>query len=193
MLRTPAWKRYNWRVIWLSLAYAAFLLPAVYGFKHALIPGAWIYVVAVLPALPIVGIFVAIGRYLIEEEDEYVRMLMVRQILWASGFALSVTTIWGFLDNFGLVGHADGYWVVVVWFVGLGIGGIAKRARLNRSGRGASSPGPGPAATRPAAAKDGASRRRSGVRARAGPGRARRFPGRDCADGAEPPPASAPG
>ena len=70
MLRTPAWKRYNWRVIWLSLAYAAFLLPAVYGFKHALIPGAWKYVVAVLPALPIVGIFVAIGRYLIEEEDE---------------------------------------------------------------------------------------------------------------------------
>ena len=134
MLRTPAWKRYNWRVIWLSLAYAAFLLPAVYGFKHALIPGAWKYVVAVLPALPIVGIFVAIGRYLIEEEDEYVRMLMVRQILWASGFTISVATIWGFLDNFGLVGHADGYWVVVVWFVGLGIGGIANKLTLGERG-----------------------------------------------------------
>ena len=134
MLRTPAWKRYNWRVIWLSLAYAAFLLPAVDGFKHALIPGAWKYVVAVLPALPIVGIFVAIGRYLIEEEDEYVRMLMVRQILWASGFTISVATIWGFLDNFGLVGHADGYWVVVVWFVGLGIGGIANKLTLGERG-----------------------------------------------------------
>ena len=134
MLRTPAWKRYNARVIWLSLAYAVLLLPAVYGFKHALIPGALQYAVAILPALPIIGIFVAIGRYLIEEEDEYVRMLMVRQTLWASGFSLSVATIWGFLDNFGLVGHADGYWVVVAWFFGLGIGGIANKLTLGERG-----------------------------------------------------------
>jgi hypothetical protein len=134
MLRTPAWKRYNARVIWLSLAYAVLLLPAVYGFKHALIPGALQYAVAILPALPIIGIFVAIGRYLVEEEDEYVRMLMVRQTLWASGFSLSVTTIWGFLDNFGLVGHADGYWVVVAWFFGLGIGGIANKLTLGERG-----------------------------------------------------------
>ena len=134
MIRTPAWKRYNWRVIWLSLLYAAFLLPAVYGFKHGLIPGGLQYVAAILPALPIVGIFVAIGRYLVEEEDEYVRMLMVRQILWASGFALSVATIWGFLDNFDLVGHADGYYIVIVWFFGLGIGGIANKLTLGERG-----------------------------------------------------------
>ena len=134
MLRTPAWKRYNWRVVWLSLAYAAFLLPAVYGFKHALIPGGWKYVAAILPALPIVGIFVAIGRYLVEEQDEYVRLLMVRQILWASGFTLSVATIWGFLDNFELVGHADGYYIVIVWFFGLGVGGIVNKLTLGDGG-----------------------------------------------------------
>src|SRR4051812_404730 len=113
MIRTSAWKRYNWRVVWLSLAYAALLLPAVYGFKHGLVPGAVQYLVAVLPALPIIGIFVAIGRYLVEEQDEYVRMLMVRQTLFASAFALSVATVWGFLENFDLVGHADGYWVAI--------------------------------------------------------------------------------
>src|SRR5690242_4708590 len=124
MARSSAWLRYNWRVVWLSLIYAAFLIAAVYGFKHAMIPAALKYVVAVLPALPIIGIFAAMGRYLVEEQDEYVRMLMVRQTLWASAFTLSCATIWGFLDNFGLVGHADGYWVVVAWFFGLGIGGI---------------------------------------------------------------------
>ena len=66
-----------------------------------------------LPALPIIGIFGAIGRYLVEEQDEYVRMLMVRQTLWASGFALSVATIWGFLESFDLVGHVDGYYVAI--------------------------------------------------------------------------------
>jgi hypothetical protein len=134
MSRTGAWKQYNVRVIWLSLAYAAFLIPAVYGFKHQLVPHSLAYVVAVLPALPIVGIFGAIGRYLFEEQDEYVRMLMVRQTLWASAFTLSIATVWGFLDNFNLVGHVEGYWIVVLWFFGLGLGGIYNRLTLGASG-----------------------------------------------------------
>jgi hypothetical protein len=134
MVRTPAWKRYNWRVVWLSLLYCAFLLPAVYGFKHELVPHSLAYLVAILPALPIIGIFAAIGRYLVEEQDEYVRMLMVRQTLWASGFALSVATIWGFLESFDLVGHADGYWVAVAWFFGLGVGGIVNKLTLGEGG-----------------------------------------------------------
>lgn len=132
--RTPAWKRYNWRVIWLTLLYAAFLLCAVYGFKRALIPGGLKYIVAILPALPIIGIFGAIGRYLVEEEDEYVRMLMVRQILWASAFTLSIATVWGFLDNFDMVGHAEGYWIVVLWYFGLGLGGIYNKLTLGDGG-----------------------------------------------------------
>jgi len=134
MVRTPAWKRYNWRVVWLSLVYAAFLMTAVYGFKHQLVPGALKYLVAILPALPIIGIFGAIGRYLVEEQDEYVRMLMVRQTLWASAFALSVATTWGFLDNFGLVGHVDGYWIAILWFFGLGLGGIYNKLTLGEAG-----------------------------------------------------------
>lgn len=134
MLRTPAWKRYNWRVVGLSLLYAAFLMGAVYGFKHQMVSGLTAYVVAALPALPIIGIFGAIGRYLVDEQDEYVRTLMVRQTLWASGFTLSVATIWGFLDNFGLVGHVDGYWVAILWFIGLGIGGIVNKLTLGDGG-----------------------------------------------------------
>ena len=134
MVRTSAWKRYNWRLIWLSLAYGLFLVAAVYGFRHQLIPPRLKYFVAILPALPIMGIFGAIGRYLVEEQDEYVRMLMVRQTLWASAFTLSVATVWGFLDNFGLVGHADGYWIAVLWFFGLGIGSLYNHLTLSRGG-----------------------------------------------------------
>ncbi|MEA2351568.1 MAG: hypothetical protein QOG86_2509 [Thermoleophilaceae bacterium] len=134
MVRTPAWKRYNWRVVRLSLVYAAFLIAAVYGFKHQLVPGPLKYFVAILPALPIIGIFGAIGRYLVEEQDEYVRMLMVRQTLWASAFSLSIATTWGFLDNFGLVGHVDGYWIAILWFFGLGLGGIYNKLTLGDVG-----------------------------------------------------------
>jgi hypothetical protein len=134
MTRTAAWKRYNWRVVWLSLLYAVFLLGAVYGFKHKLVASSLTYLVAILPALPIIGIFAAIGRYLVEEQDEYVRMLMVRQTLWAGGFALSLATIWGFLESFDLVGHADGYYVVIAWYFGLGIGGIVNKITLGEGG-----------------------------------------------------------
>ena len=134
MVRTSAWKRYNRRVLGLTLLYGAFLLPAVYGFKHQLVPHSVAYLVAILPALPIVGIFGAIGRYLVEEQDEYVRMLMVRQILWASAFTLSIATTWGFLDNFGLVDRVDGYWIVVVWYFGLGLGGLYNKLTLGAGG-----------------------------------------------------------
>jgi hypothetical protein len=130
----PAVRLYNKRVLWLSFAYAICLLGAVYGFKHHLVSGLPGYVVAVLPALPIVGIFAAIGRYLVEEQDEYVRMVMVRQTLWASGIALSLATIWGFLESFDLVGHIESYYIAVVWFGGLGVGSCINRLSLNRVG-----------------------------------------------------------
>lgn len=134
MIRTQAWKRYNWRVLWLSLLYATFLITAVYGFRHKLVTGSFAYAVAILPAIPIIGIFAAIGRYLMEERDEYVRMLMVRQTLWASGFALSAATIWGFLENFGVVGRAEGYYAVIAWFIGLGLGGVVNKLTLGEGG-----------------------------------------------------------
>ena len=39
-----------------------------------------------------------------------------------------------FLDNFGLVGHADGYWMVIAWFFGLGLGGIVNKLTLGEAG-----------------------------------------------------------
>jgi hypothetical protein len=35
---------------------------------------------------------------------------------------LTLVTIWGFLENFGLVGHVDAFYVAVLWFLGLGVG-----------------------------------------------------------------------
>jgi len=126
-MRSQALKNYNVRVIWLTALYGVFLIAAVYGFKHHLLSGFVAWIAAVLPALPIIGIFAAMGRYLVEESDEYVRSLIVRQSLWASGFALSVATIWGFLESFELVGHVDSYMIAVVWFFGQGVGSVVNK------------------------------------------------------------------
>jgi hypothetical protein len=132
MPKPRALRRYNRTVLLLSLFYAVFLCGAVYGFNHKLLAGPAAYVAAILPALPIIGIFGAIGRYLIEEQDEYVRMLMVRQTLFASGFSLSLATIWGFLESVELVRHVEAYNVAILWFGGLGVGSLVNKLTLGR-------------------------------------------------------------
>jgi hypothetical protein len=125
--RSPAQRRYNYRVLGLSLAYAAALIGVSLVFRASHPGGPLAWLLALLPALPLVGIFAAMGRYLVEEGDEYLRALVVRQSLVATGFMLTVTTCWGFLQSFGQVPQVDFYWAAILWFGGLGLGGCANR------------------------------------------------------------------
>lgn len=134
MPRSRAISAYNRRVILLSLVYAALLFGAVAAFRWHLLSGPVAYLAAIAPALPIIGIFAAIGRYFIEESDEYLRVMMVRQALIATGFAMSITTAWGFLENFDLVPHIYAYYAAILWFGGLGIGSCANWLQTRRGG-----------------------------------------------------------
>ena len=123
MIRSKARQRYNMAVLGFSAGYAGTLIGGTaYFHNHPGASGFTAYAAAIFPALMIVGMFYAIGRYLVEEEDEYQRMLMVRQSLVASGFALSIATVWGFLEAFDLARHIDSYGIAVVWFAGLAVG-----------------------------------------------------------------------
>ncbi len=126
---TPAFKRYQVRVIGASLLYAVALCGAVWLFKHQPPTGALRYVVAAAPAVPLVGIIVAMGLFLREEDDEFQRRLMVEQMLWSTGATLTVATVWGFLENFGLTPHYEAYWGAVVWFAMFGLARFVVRWR----------------------------------------------------------------
>lgn len=89
---------------------------------------------AILPGLAVVGIFWAIGRLIVEERDEFMRMLIIRQALVASGLALSAASIWGFLEEADVVVHVDAYWWAVIWFLGLGVGAIVNRIQYGTWG-----------------------------------------------------------
>ncbi len=124
---SPAQRRYNRRVVLLSLTYVGLLFPAVYLLNRDLVSGPLAYLTGVLPALPVTGFFVAIGMYLVEETDEYQRMLLVRQSLVATGVAMTGATIWGFLEGFELLPHLVGYAWPILWFGGLGIGSCVNK------------------------------------------------------------------
>jgi hypothetical protein len=124
---SPAQHRYNRRVLILAVVYAAFLFPAAFLLSRHLVAGPLAVVLGVLPALPVVGFFVAAGAYLVDEQDEYLRMLFTRQSLIATGAAMTAATVWGFLEGFDLVRHAVAYSWPIVWFAGLAAGGCVNK------------------------------------------------------------------
>ncbi len=124
-----AMRRYNRRVLIASAAYAVLLIGASYAVAHFTTGLALRAAMALMPGLAIVAIFVALGRYLVEENDEYLRFRMVRKMLWATGATLSLATIWGFLDVFDVVPRVPLYCVAILWFFCLGAAGAVLKAR----------------------------------------------------------------
>ena len=112
---TPAQRRHNRRVLLSAVAYVALLLPAVYLVRHELVTGFWKFPLALLPAAPLVCMFGSYSKYLSEESDEYVRSLVVNQILAATTVSMVCAVVWGFLSDLGGAPPIATYWIAVVW------------------------------------------------------------------------------
>lgn len=135
--RNPAQRRYVLRVAIAMAAYLVTLSAALRFVGGGAVTGPPAYLLGMLPGLSVAGVFWAVGRLLVEEKDEYLRMLLVRQTLVATGFTLTVATIWGFLENLRLVPHVDAFYIAILWFFGLGLGScynwLTLRGEGNRS------------------------------------------------------------
>lgn len=124
--RSPALTRYQWRVGLASIAYVAIIFAVGWLFRHHPPAGVLRYPVAALSALPIIAVFAALGRYLVDEGDEYQRMMMVRQALWGTGGAMALCTIWGFVETYAALPHLPLYFAAVIWFGCFGLAGCAR-------------------------------------------------------------------
>lgn len=133
--RSAALRRYLIRLVVLMVIYLTTLILAVTLFRAEAVSGPAAYALAILPALPIIGVFWAVMRMLIEEQDEFLRLLHVRQCLVATGFCLTVMTIWEFLQNFDLVPPGNGgFGAAFFWFIGLPIGAVYNRLTVGTAG-----------------------------------------------------------
>jgi uncharacterized membrane protein len=124
---TSATLRYNRRVLVMSFGYLLALFAALGITRQVSVHGPLLWILAILPSIPITGMVVTMGRFLIEETDEYQRMRMVRASLVATGFVLVLASLWGFLEMFGLVPHVWLWAVFPAWSIGLGVGQAANR------------------------------------------------------------------
>jgi hypothetical protein len=131
---TPAMRAYNRRCLVMSLGYVLTLFLTIGVTDRLSVTGPLLWLLALLPALPIIGIIWAIARLLVDETDEYQRLRMVRASLVATGLVLVTSTLWGFLEMFGLAPHLWLWAVFPVWAIGLGIGQLVNRFVFGQPG-----------------------------------------------------------
>jgi uncharacterized YccA/Bax inhibitor family protein len=103
----PAARRYMWRFSVTMLLYILFLVLAVWVFVHHHPTGPLAWLLALLPALAIIGQIAAFGLYLAEEKDEFQVAIGVQSMLWGIGGTLAVTVVWGFLESFVHLRHLN--------------------------------------------------------------------------------------
>lgn len=127
---TPATKRYNRRFIAMSLGYVGLLMMSVGLFNAYQIAGPALWMLALLPTLPVMGMVWAMARLVIEEDDEYQRQKTVNAALIATGITLVICTLWGFLETFGLVPHVWLWATFPIWAIGLGVGQMMVRDKV---------------------------------------------------------------
>lgn len=122
-------RRHNRRMLAISFTYVIGLGVALMLFRDHAVSKPMAALLSLLPTLPVFGMIWAMGRYIVEETDEYLRARTVNIALVATGFLLAAATFWGFLTTFEVAPAVPMWAAVPVWCVGLGIGRIANMVR----------------------------------------------------------------
>jgi len=131
MTKNPAVRRFIFRTLAASSAYIVLTISIALTFYKFRPHGPLATVLAVLPAVAILGNIIAIGLYLIEDKDEAQRSVMVELLLWGLGGVLVFTSAWGLLETFTHIRHFNPtYTYTVFWiFVGIGVPFLQRKYR----------------------------------------------------------------
>ncbi len=117
----PYIRRYTIRVLLFMASYVIILTSSLAfargGAEHS---QAMLIGLALITAFPIIGVFWAIFRLLVETDDEYQRLLFAKQTLLATAITLVIVTVWQFLQVYDVI-ESGPQWMGAIWFAMLGI------------------------------------------------------------------------
>lgn len=119
--RTPAARRYGRRMAVITTVYVALIVANAAASRIFDPPRAALAIMAVVTALPIVAMIGAIGLYLRDETDEFVRQRIVTAMLIGLGILFSVTSVLGFLQFEHIVGELPVFLAFPLWCAAWGM------------------------------------------------------------------------
>lgn len=117
----PAYmRRYTARLLIFMGSYVAILVGGLTFARGGDPAQGTLVALALLTAAPIIGVFWAIFRLLAECDDEYQRLLLVKQTLLATAITLAISTVWQFLVVYDVI-DTGLQWIGAIWFAMFGI------------------------------------------------------------------------
>ncbi len=131
---TRATHRYLLRMALTMAFYLITLAVAEHFIDGRGLKGPWAAFLAFLPGLSFAGVVWVFGGLIVEENDEFYRMLYIRQGLIATGISFTLAAIWGFLETYGQVDPVAAFWWPTIWCFGLGVGAIFNKIKFGTYG-----------------------------------------------------------
>jgi len=111
--------------LWMTL-YVVILVGTISMIAHQHPTGMRLYILSVAPALPIGGTIFVFQRHL-GKVDEYVREVLTKRFVTATGLTLFLCTAWGFLENGANVHHVPLYLVYPLFWICFGVASVFYR------------------------------------------------------------------
>ena len=132
--KTKASLRYLARMAIVMAFYLLTLFLAENLIEDRGLNGALAVIIALLPGLSFAGVIWIFGGLIVEETDEFFRMLYIRQGLIATAISFTLAAVWGFLETYKFVPPVEAYWWPTIWCFGLGIGAIFNKMKYGTYG-----------------------------------------------------------
>ncbi|TRD11245.1 hypothetical protein FGU71_04860 [Erythrobacter insulae] len=126
--------RYLGRMAIVMAFYLVTLFLAEHWIDNEGLIGPLALILALLPGLSFAGVVWIFGGLIVEEKDEFYRMLFVRQGLIATAISFTLAAVWGFLETYGQVEPVAAFWWPTIWCFGLGIGGVFNKIKYGTFG-----------------------------------------------------------
>jgi hypothetical protein len=111
----PAARRYMARFLPAMLIYVAVFEAATWYYLRLHPTGLKAVLAGLAPSLPVLFAIRAMILFLKEESDEFLRSRMLESWSLATGLALALCTMWGFLDQFEVVPHLPLWAAFPIW------------------------------------------------------------------------------
>lgn len=130
----PAYRAYARRMGLAAAAYLSTILLAVGLLPDEAPPTLAPIAVALVPGAAVLAMIWALGKLLVELDDEYLRLLEVRKFIVATGFVLAVASVWGMLELLTQVPRLPIFYVFPIWCLGLAVGSVYNRVTMDGDG-----------------------------------------------------------